>query len=66
MTKTGKYRITFYDKYGEKQRTKDKLYCDHYTNAVKVGQDIVETTPDYSSFTVDRRLYNSLDNHNDY
>lgn len=62
VLKTGEYRITFYDKYGN--RLKD--FTETGTNVIKSqarGYEVIASGNSLSprSFTVDLRVFNSLD-----
>jgi len=67
MIKTGVYIIQFYSRVGTKM--KDLVeYSDSLMDAVEAGDDVLileESNEDCraTSYTIDRRTYNSLDKH---
>ncbi len=60
--KTGDYKIEFYDEYGGKLRD----HIEHRSclaDARKIGREIInDQATGAVSFSVDRRVFNSLDN----
>jgi hypothetical protein len=61
--KTGNYRVHFYDRYGTKIKQEKKVKATTLHNALKKGRRYAQLAG-YSSYCVDRRLYNSLDHMN--
>jgi hypothetical protein len=59
--KTGDYVICFYDTYGNKAN--DKLPSESYTEAIRLGNEVLNEYERVDSFTIDRRVYNSKDAH---
>jgi hypothetical protein len=57
---TGQYIIKMYDKYGTPIKQKEEV-TETYTQSLAIGRQVVAKDPDVTSFTVDRRLFNSLD-----
>jgi hypothetical protein len=58
-TQTGQYIIFYYDRYGGKLKYKN--HARSFTEAGKKAEDFLLATPEASSYTIDRRLFNSLD-----
>ena len=60
MTETGEYTITFYNRKGSKLRDKT-LVVGYLTQARERGREERAADKELASFTVDRRVYNSMD-----
>ena len=57
---TGNYQVLFYDKYGHKLKQFEGGATTSMT-AMAVGRDMVQGDKEINSFTIDRRIFNSLD-----
>lgn len=60
MTPTGNYIIRYYDKYGSLTR-EIKDDSDSFTQAQKKGNLCLSEHTELRSFTIDRRVHNTLD-----
>jgi len=58
---TGDYIVTLYDAYGTPIKKKNKPIFNTYTSAQQFIQEKIEKNK-AASGTIDRRLYNSIDN----
>lgn len=66
MIETGEYLVAFYNRYGGRLRNKESI-CTTFTGSVAKGRKVVAKSKGGKnhracSFTVSRRLFNSLDN----
>ena len=58
---TGGYLVRFYDRYGTPQKQLDEM-AGCYTEALMRGDiGLTKRAEEVSSYTVDRRLFNSID-----
>ena len=62
MVKTGDYLILYYNRLGTKLRG-FKDYAETLTDAKEMAEETLLLEKDVCSYTVDRRLYNSMDIH---
>lgn len=60
MIETGNYSIRYYNRYGAITR-ETKHIKKSLTQAIVVGMETVKDNAELASFTVDRRVFNSLD-----
>jgi hypothetical protein len=58
-TLTGQYIILFYDRYGGKLKHKESTAS--YERAILTAETFIASNEEATSYTVDRRLFNSLD-----
>ena len=56
---TGNYAVEFYDRYGSRLKGRRIENVFSYTNAMKVGEEGLDD--EAASFSIDRRVFNSLD-----
>lgn len=59
---TGEYRAYFYDLYGMRIKQARQVYAPCFTQAVKKARRYMKLCG-YSSFSITRAVYNSLDPH---
>lgn len=60
LCETGDYIVKCYDKYGTPQKDKT-LIRKTLTESMDYGELVLENNKKIKSFSVDRRIYNSLD-----
>lgn len=61
MPKTGEYVINAHDPYGQRMKETTEITDKGFLDALSTGKDLLQLYPNAASFSVDRRVYNSLD-----
>jgi len=61
MPKTGEYVISVHNKYGEKMKDLTTIEAGGLIASKEVGEALVASEKKAKSFSIDRRVFNSLD-----